>query len=102
VSVSFKRRFIHAPILTAPTGVGERLTGNAYATRRSPSAAWADRMLIADDLTAILRSDRLNARILGTFADGMADSHILDVLPGVTLADVVTALDTLVKGDAAL
>jgi uncharacterized protein (DUF433 family) len=51
-------------------------------------------MLVTHDLGDVLDRDKLNARILTMFADGLADWEIVDCPPGVTLADLVTALST--------
>ncbi len=51
-------------------------------------------MLIAYELRAVLSRDKLNARILGMFADGMTDYEIVAALSAITLADVVKALYT--------
>lgn len=61
--------------MTAPPVVSERRIGNTYATRRSGGTAYAGRMLIAYELRAVPSRDKLNARIVGMFADDMAARH---------------------------
>jgi hypothetical protein len=51
-------------------------------------------VLITDELAALGR-DRVNGFILGMFARGMTDREIVEALPGITYADLVSALMSL-------